>query len=77
MQLVLRDIAPALKAEVVARAAAHGWPLSRTLLHLLRTGLDRDPIMAGKAGGQARAAALSDDERTAQARAAATARWRK
>jgi plasmid stability protein len=72
--LMIRNLGRALKARLVAYAAARGLGTSAAAVELLERGLDNVDAVA--AGGHARAATLTPEQRSAQARHASTSRWR-
>ena len=72
--LTLRDVPAMLLAGLHDRATRHGWTVRKTAIYLLMVGLGHDPRETGKAGGLARAAALSPERRSEIARHAAFAR---
>lgn len=73
--IMLRGVAPDLVARIKAFADRRGLKLPAAVLALVESGLNHQE--ARSAGGQARSANQTPEERSDQARAAAEARWRK
>jgi hypothetical protein len=70
---ILRDVPPDLWEAVRARAAEDGEPLKAVILRLLQRYVAEPGRNA--AGGHARAAAMTAEQRSESARQAVTTRW--